>query len=263
MTSDFWKKQTPDTPLFEDLLWSRPENKAHAGKLLIIGGNLHGFAAPSQAYQAALKAGIGTTRIILPVALKKIAGTILEAGEYAPSTPSGSFGVKALDQFLIDTQWADGVLLAGDLGRNSETAMLLEKYTAKSGQVQLTITKDALDYFKDTPAALFDRPNTTLVMSFAQLQKLAATYGFTPAFTFEMGLVQLLEALHNLTEKIQAAIIVKHLQNILVAYKGQVSSTLLQEDTEIWRVETATKAATWYLQNPSKVFEALTTSIIH
>ena len=261
-TSDFWKKQNPDTPLFEELVWSRPENKAQAGKLLIIGGNLHGFAAPATAHNLAQKAGIGTGRVILPDALKKIAGSILENVEFAPSTPSGSFGVKALDQFLIDTQWADGVLLAGDLGRNSETAMLLEKYISKSGQMLLTITKDAVDYFKDTPALVLDRPNTTVVLSFAQLQKLASSYGFDTAFTFEMGLVQLVNALHALTEKIQAAIIVKHLQNILVALNGEVSSTFLKEDAEMWRVETAAKAATWQLQNPNKVFEALTTSIV-
>jgi len=259
---DFWVKQPGDKPLFEELMWSRPENRAQAGKLLIIGGNLHGFAAPATAHQVAQKAGIGTSRVILPDALKKIAGSILESVEFAPSTPSGSFSVKALDQFLTDTQWSDGVLLAGDLGRNSETAMLLEKYVAKSGHMLLTVTKDAVDYFKDTPKLLLDRPYTTVVLSFAQLQKLASSYGFVQAFTFEMGLVQLVQALHDLSENTAAAVIVKHLENIFVAYKGQVSSTKLAPDTDIWRVETAAKAATWYLQSPSKVFEALTTAIV-
>ena len=42
---DYWHKQTAENPLYEDVLWARPENKHGAGKLLVVGGNLHGFAA--------------------------------------------------------------------------------------------------------------------------------------------------------------------------------------------------------------------------
>ena len=44
MNHDYWHKQTSSKPLFPELIWSRPENRQLAGKLLIIGGNLHGFA---------------------------------------------------------------------------------------------------------------------------------------------------------------------------------------------------------------------------
>ena len=90
MITPYWHKQF-DSPLFSDLLWSRPENKQFAGKLLIIGGNLHGFAAPASAYEQSQRAGIGVARVILPDALQKTIGRIFEAGEFAPSTPSGSF----------------------------------------------------------------------------------------------------------------------------------------------------------------------------
>src|SRR3990167_5419572 len=138
MADTYWLKQAKDKPLFEDLLWSRPENKRLAGKLLIVGGNLHGFAAPGTAYGASLKAGIGTCRIIMPDSLKKIViphfshfhGSTLQM-EFAPSTISGSFSKEALAQILDSAQWADGVLLAGDFGRNSETAILLEKLLNK------------------------------------------------------------------------------------------------------------------------------------
>jgi hypothetical protein len=261
MDRTYWHRQTTDKPLFPDLLWSRPENKRLAGKLLIVGGNLHGFAAPATAYNEAAKAGIGTTRVVLPVSLQKTVGKILVAGEYAPSTPSGSFARPALGEFLAMAGWADGVLLAGDFGRNSETAILLEQFINKySGQ--LVLTKDAVDYFAKTPDGLLERPETTLVLSFSQLQQLATSAHFTTPFTFDMDFLRLIDALHEFTTKHPVAIVTKHLQNIFVASGGQVSSTKLENDIDIWRVTTAAHAAVWWLQNPSNTFEAVSTSII-
>src|SRR3982750_3265194 len=100
MERTYWHKQTPEKPLFPDLLWSRPENRAHAGKLLIMGGNAHGFAAPAEAYAESEQAGIGAARVLLPDSLQKTVGRTFAAGEYAPSTPSGSFSQKALAELL-------------------------------------------------------------------------------------------------------------------------------------------------------------------
>jgi ADP-dependent NAD(P)H-hydrate dehydratase / NAD(P)H-hydrate epimerase len=259
MDREYWHRQASDKPLFPDLLWSRPENKHHAGKLLIIGGNLHGFAAPAEAYQESLQHGIGTARVVLPDALQKTVGKVFEAGEYAPSTPSGSFSQKALDELLSLSYWSDGVLVAGDLGRNSETAILLEKFAEKYFG-QLTITRDAADYFTSTPEIVLQRPDTLFVISLAQLQKLALTASFTQAFTFNMDLLRLIETLHNFTEAYQLSVIVKHLDNVFVAHHGQVSSTKLEQEEEIWRLTAASRAAVWWLQTPNQSFEALTMS---
>lgn len=256
----YWRKQTEDKPLFPALLWSRPENRQLAGKLLILGGNLYGFAAPAEAYQVARATGVGVTRVLLPDALQKTVGRAFEAGEFALATPSGSFAQQALAETLALSIWADGVLLAGDLGRNSETAIFLEKFAEKY-HGQLTITKDAVDYFTSAPDKLLARPGTTLVLSLAQLQKLAVSAGFTPAFTFGMDLLHLVAALHLFTERYATNIVVKHLANMFVAVDGQVSTTKLAKDQEIWRVPTAASAAVWWLQNPSKPFEALTTAV--
>jgi hypothetical protein len=261
MQRDYWHKQTAEQPLYPDLLWSRPENKLHAGKLLVVGGNAHGFAAAGEAYGEAAKAGIGTARVLLPDSLQKIVGRVFEAGEYAPSTPSGSFSQRALAELLAMSQWADAVLLAGDLGRNSETAILLEQFIGKYVG-QLALTKDAADYFTKTPEGLLNRENTLLVLSFAQLQKIAANVRFPKAFTFEMDFLHLVEALHEFTQQHRANLIVQHLQTVFVAAGGQVSTTKLAEDIEIWRVQTAARAAVWWLQNPAKPFEAISTAIV-
>lgn len=260
MDHTYWHKQTPQAPLYPDLLWSRPENKRQAGKLLIVGGNAQGFAAAGEAYAEAAKAGVGTARVLLPDSLQKTVGKVLEAGEYAPSTPSGSFSGRALAEMLAMAGWSDGVLVAGDLGRNSETAILIEKFIDKYDG-QLTLTKDAVDYCVNAPAALLARENTLLVLSFAQLQKLAVKARFIQALTFEMDFLRLVDALHEFTLKYKVNIIVKHLETMFVAAGGQISTTKLTEDTEIWRVKTAAHAAVWWLQNPAHAFEALTTSL--
>ncbi len=264
MTHNYWHKQGSD-PLFPDLVWSRPENKQHAGKLLIVGGHAHGFNAPVEAFNRAEQAGVGVARVMLPDHLRsqlvKAQGAVLGT-EFAPSTPSGSFASESLAELLAAAEWSDGVLLAGDFGRNSETAIVLEKFVTKySGN--LVLTQDAVDYFTANPSPVLDRPETCLVLTMAQLQKLAVHAKFTSAFTFGMDLLNLVDALHTLSTQHAASFILKHLDSIFVAVNGQVSTTKTTDSLEdAWRVSTAACASVWLLQNPSKPLEALTTSII-
>jgi hypothetical protein len=260
MHPDYLHKQQAEKPLFPDMLWSRPENRLHAGKLLIIGGNAQGFAAVAESYGAATKAGVGTARVIMPDAIQKIVGPVLPEGEFAPSTPSGSFSQKALAEALSMAGWADAVLVAGDVGRNSETAILLEKFATKY-RGQLTLTKDAADYFTNIPLAIRERPDTCLVISFAQLQRLAVKLSFPLAFTFDMGIIRLTEALHQFTVQFPLMIVMKQLENIFVASGGQVSTTRLTDEKAIWRVSTAAYTSVWWLQNPTKSFEACTMAV--
>jgi hypothetical protein len=261
MIPEFWHRQTNETPLYPDMQWSRPENKLYAGKLLVVGGNLYGFAAAASAYAEAEKAGAGTVRALLPDALRKTVGKVFVAGEFAPSTPSGSFGRRSLAELLAFSSWADGVLLAGDFGRNSETAIVLETFAQKYAG-QLTIAKDAADYFASEPKNALNRPHTLLVVSMAQLQKIGVQARFPQAFTYGMDLVRLVETLHDFTLEHQAHIIVKHLDTIVVAVGGEVSTTRLKVDRAIWRVTAASHASVWWMQNPSKPFEALTTAML-
>ncbi len=258
---DYWLKQATNKPLFPNLLWSRPENKKHAGKLAVVGGNAHGFAAAGDAYAAANKAGVGACRVLLPDSLSKSVGRVFEAGEYGPSTPSGSFGRQSLSELISLAEWADAVLLAGDFGRNSETAILLEQVVQKYKGL-LAITLDGLDYFTKLGMESLNSPKVLIVASFGQLQKIATTSHFETALTFEMDFIRLIEALHKLSQKYKTLFITKHLDTVFVAVNGQVSTTKLATDQEVWRVKTAASATTWWLQNPHNSFEALTTSLI-
>jgi 2',3'-cyclic-nucleotide 2'-phosphodiesterase (5'-nucleotidase family) len=260
MDATYWHKQADNRPLFPDLIWNRPENRMYAGKLLIVGGNLHDFKAPADAYGEALKAGIGTVRVLLPDALSKIVGRFFPEAEFAPSTPSGSFATQSLAELIDTAEWADGVLIAGDMGRNSETAVLLEKFVEKyTGQ--LTLARDSTDYFIKSPQNLLQRPDTTLVVSLAQLRQLSTSAQFVVPVTSNMGLLQLVEVLHDLTSKHSVNIVVQHVENIFVAVNGQVSTTKLEPQQPTKRMSIAAHTSTWWLQNPDKAFQALTTGV--
>jgi NAD(P)H-hydrate repair Nnr-like enzyme with NAD(P)H-hydrate dehydratase domain len=261
MQNEYWHKQTPEHPLFPNMLWSQPENKNQAGKLGIIGGNVQGFAAAAEAYAAALDAGVGSVRVLLPDSLQKTVGKFFAVGEYAPSTPSGSFSQQSLVDFYEMAEWADAIIIAGDLARNSETAIVLEKFLGTYNG-QLSLTKDAVDYFTSAPKSLLSRTSTLLVLSFAQLQKLAVSTRSPKAFTFEMDLLRLIDTIHEFATQHNLNIIVKHLDTIVIASDGQVSTTKMPSDIKKWRVSTAAQASVWWLQNPTKSFQALSTAII-
>ena len=257
VSPDYWLRQMPGKPLFPDLVWSRPENRLHAGKLLVVGGNAHGFAAPAEAYAESTKAGIGTARVLLPDATKRLVGGAAEYVDYAPSTPSGSFSQKALGELCELVQWSDGILIAGDLGRNAETAIWLESFLAR-GESPTTLTKDSVDYVSASPHMVLERPNTTLVLSLSQLQRLSIAGKMPQAVRFQMNLLQLVDWLHDFTAAHAPYMVIQHLEHLFVAVDGQVSTTKLAADLPIWRVKAAAHSAVWWLQNLTRPFEALT-----
>jgi ADP-dependent NAD(P)H-hydrate dehydratase / NAD(P)H-hydrate epimerase len=259
MESTNWLKQSLESPLYPGLLWSRPENRRHAGKLLVIGGNSHAISAPGLAYSAAEKAGIGTCRVLLPVSTKKLVGKIFPEAEFAASTPSGSLAREALAQLLESADWADSVLLAGDFGRNSETAILLEEFAMKY-KGQLIISQDGIDYFLTNNSFLLDRENTLSVINFGKLQKLAQKNRPVPPIKFAMDLRQLVETMQLWTQEHKVSFLTNHYEKFLVSADGKVSTTPMPDDSN-WQLELSAYAATWWLQQPQKPFDAITTSV--
>lgn len=261
MNQVYWHKQT-EQPLFPDLLWARPETKQAAGKLLIVGGNAHSFATPATAYTAANSAGIGSTRVLLPDTLHKTLRNVFPEAEYAPSTPSGSFARRSLAELLAASAWAEGVLLAGDIGKNSETTATLESFITKY-QGLLTVVADAADAVIQQHTAVLGRKATLLVLPLPQLQALTVQLRSPYAFTMSMSLTNYVEHLHQLTtDHPSLFVMTPHATTWLVAVHGEVSSTPTHPGESSGVIETAAIAATWWLQNPTEPFAALTTSLL-
>jgi NAD(P)H-hydrate repair Nnr-like enzyme with NAD(P)H-hydrate dehydratase domain len=257
----YWHKQTTEKPLYPDIEWSRPEQRSLRGNLGIIGGNKLGFAGVAESYSTALGTGAGDVRVLLPDVLRKTIPPVITDTIFGATNPSGSLAKDARNEMLALRQWANGVLLAGDAGRNSETAILYEDFLADY-RGQLTITRDAVDLIKNSPQALAERPNTLLVVSFAQLQKLFQSVYYPKILTFSMQLTSLVEALHKFTITYPVTIAVLHKDYLLVAHSGEVSSTEWQNPMAIWRGTVATKAAVYWLWNPAKPLEAVTASFM-
>lgn len=260
MDYSYWKKQTLDTPLFPDIEWSKPEQRAQAGKLGIIGGNKLGFAGVAEAYGVALNAGVGQARVLLPDVLRKTIPATMTDVMFAPTNPSGSLAQDAQAEMATLSAWADEILLIGDAGRSSETAILYERLV-QSYKGPLVVTRDAVDLVKNSAQLLVDRPNTLLVVSFAQLQKLFQAVYYPKVLTFSMQLTNLVEALHKFTITYPTTIAVLHRDTLIVANNGDVATTPWDSPMLIWRGTVATKAAAYWLWSPAKPLEATITSL--
>lgn len=254
----YWQKQSSTKPLFPDIEWNKPEQRAHAGKLAIIGGNKLGFVAVRDAYEVATDLGAGQIRAILPDVLKRTVPASVADAVFLPSNPSGGFSRQALPDFGAACAWADLCLLIGDAGRNSETAMAFESLLEGNGHIM--ITRDAVDLMLPAMARVVDRSDTTLVVSFAQLQKVLQSVYYPRIISFSMQLLQLVEALHKFTITYPVTIVTFHHSQLIVASAGTVVTQEFDQPMAIWRGITAARGATYLLWNQHKPLEAIATS---
>lgn len=261
MDHPYWQQQTPDKPLFPDIEWSKPEQRSARGRLGIVGGNKLGFAGVAESYSTALATGAGEVRALLPDALRKTIPTSMTDVIFGASNPSGSLARDAAPELHAIASWASCILLAGDAGRNSETAITYSDFV-RLYTGPLVITRDAVDLIRNDSEALIERPQTVLVISFAQLQKLFQSVYYPVVLTFSMQLMHLVEAVHKFTVTYPVTIAVLHRDTLVVAHDGQVTTTKWDSPMAIWRGQTAARAASYLLWTPDQPLEAVTTSLL-
>lgn len=260
MDLTYWRRQEPGKPLFPDLEWAKPERRDQAGKLLVVGGNKLGFAALADGYQTALQTGVGQAKVLLPDCLRKSVPPTITDVIFAACTPSGGLSKDALAELRASSEWSDGVLLIGDAGRNAETALAYEEFiTSYTGP--LTVSRDAIDLVKNGPDLLVSRPDTLVIASFAQVQKLFAGVYYPKVLTFSIQLMQLVEALHKFTITYPCSIVTLHKDTLIVASGGQVVTQVWQEPMAIWRGSVATRAACYWLWHRENALESTVASI--
>jgi len=257
----YWCKQTIEKPLFPEIAWAKPEQRTQAGRLGIIGGNKLGFISVAESYETTLKVGAGEVKVLLPNALKKSMPSTMINIIYGSSNPSGSLARDSITEMKALGAWSTGVLMIGDAGRNSETAILYEDFI-REYHGPLTITRDAIDLIKNSSQTIVERPNTLLIVSFAQLQKLFQAVYYPKVLTFSMQLTNLVEALHKFTITYPTNIVVFHRDIMLVASDGEITSTPWTDQMKIWRGKTASVAAVYWLWNPAKIIESITASLV-
>lgn len=260
MEPTFWYKQGNE-PLFPDLEWNKPERRDHAGNICIIGGNVHNLGAPAKAYEVIKQSGPSAVNLVLPDKTKRLVGNALPDVLFLPSTASGEFAREGEGELLDQLAWADTVLLPGDTGRNSETTVLLAD-CLRTYNSRCVLTRDTFDSLISETDLLLNRERTTLILSFAQLQKLIKNHGSEQAIVFSIDLVKLVSFLKEFSSESAADIVTLHQNQLIVASGGKISTTKLRSDEpKHWRTELASLAAcyqTWY---PNQPFEALTEAV--
>jgi len=257
---DFWQRQENNKPLFEEIIWSKPENKRLRKKIVLVGGNSHAFMDVAASYQQVIDAGIGSCRVVLPDMLEKTVGKSLDDVVYLPSSQSGGFSSNGVATMHEYSQWGDGVFFPGELGQGSETTLFAERFVDQT-KIPLILSGDSLEIFYNNPEAAFNKENTLLVLELKQLQKTVPKLNIMLPITHSMGLVQLVEVLHRLTEDRESMLVTNHEGNTVVAMYGEVTTTHAEPSTN-WQLETASKAAVYFLQHPEKPFQAVTTSLL-
>ena len=261
MDSSYWRKQSPDKPLFPDIQWNKPERRDQAGRLGIIGGNKLGFAAVAEAYETALATGVGEVRVLLPDALRsKIPPKMVDV-LFAPTNPSGSLASEGLKDIKSLSEWANGMLFIGDGGKNSQTAIVYEEIITHS-EKPVILTRDAIDLVQNSFLVILDNPNVTFVASFAQVQRLFRSVYYPKILTFSMQLRQFIDVLHKFTITYPVTIAVLHSEQMIIARGGEVITQPWQNAMRIWRGDTATRAASYLLWTPENPLGAVATSLI-
>ena len=249
MDMKFWQKQEPGKPLFPDVEWNKPERRDQAGKLGIIGGNKLGFLAVAESYQEALKAGVGEARVLLPDALKKNVPANMTDVLFAPTNQSGSLANEAITETLALERWADALLLCGDAGRNSQTAIVYEELIKKS-EIPVVLTRDAIDLVQNSFQEIL-----------AQVQKIFRAIYYPKMITFSIQLSQLVEALHKFTITYPVTICVFHADNLIIAHSGEVVTQKWDAPMAIWRGTVGARAASYLIWSPKAPLAAISTAI--
>lgn len=256
----YWQKQAK--PLYSDLTWNIPERKT--GRVSIIGGNAQGFSSVIRLSEfMAQNFPFSTLTTILPDVLRgKL--PVLPHLEFAPSTASGSFARSALLQTAFAT--SDAVLLAGDLSRNSETAIALSGMIDPQATTPLVLARDSVDLLAPEATNWLIRPQTFIIASMLQLQKLFRSIYYPRMILLSQPLLPVLETLHKFTLSYPVTILSFHQDNIIVASHGQVSTTHLV-DTEyspigLWNGQLAARILALNLYNPNQEFAATTAAVL-
>ena len=258
----YWHKQSK--PLFDNLIWNIPEQKT--GHVAVIGGNSQNFSTVVRISEFINQNfPIKTLTTVLPDALR---GKLppLPNLDFLPSTESGSLAKSR--QLELAFSNPNAPLVIGDLSRNSATAVALSDAITKSASEPnlLVLARDSVDLLSPESSSWLNRPNTTIIASMAQLQKLFRAVYYPRMILLSQPLVPTIETLHKFTLTYPVTLLTFHQDNIIVAQSGEVSTTHLVDTgyspISLWSGQLAARITALGLYNPKQSFAATTAAIL-
>lgn len=262
---EYWQKQGK-TPLFPEVDSWPPEQKRFAGKLLLIGGNKGSFFAVANAMQMAVKRGVGEVRVVMPKSLK---GKVPSMPEiiFAEAEASGAFGKSALSEILLQTAWADAVVVVGELGRNAETSVMMAEFL-KICDKPIYLMRDAVDAAAaDVMNWSLNETPVTLLATVPQLQKLLRIMYYPKMITLSMPTNQLVETLHKFTLSFAMTVMTFHNEQIIMAQNSEVITASMHDTgftpINLWDGKAVVDTAILQLWNPAQdTLKCMATSVV-
>lgn len=260
---DIKKQELEKSELFDEIEWEKPINRSQAGNVLIVGGSPHGFAVVGNSFEYCEAAGAGRVKIVMPISTKHAVEEFTKEAVFLPATVSGSFSKKGLSELKALSLDAWVTLMAGDFGRNSETALLVEGFLmSSSGKV--VISKDAMDFASTSyPGPVLKRDETVLVASLSQLQRLLRNAGHSEAIEFSMSMDRICKLLRDVSVSNGAKIVTAHHGYVIVIVGENVSITKMPFDEGLWQTRVAAYVSVYWMQHESKPFKAITSAVYH
>lgn len=246
-----------EKPLFPDLLWSRPTLRSRGGRLLIVGGHKHEFSLVQDIYQVAEAAGIGEAQAALPDTLQRLVGGG-EFGHFLPATASGSLGKAALGELLHITNDYDSVIIGANLTNNSETGIMIESLISQSEQ-PVVITEETINTLKFNPELITGNPKALVVTTMNGLFALANHHHMPLVIKPNSGLMGKMEIIQQLVSISECNYLIFD-HEVIVAAEGEMSVTQLPIGLSDQPGVMIGLASTFWLQQRSRPFEALTTA---
>lgn len=231
--------------------------RQRAGRLLLIGGHKGEFSLLQAIYQSAEATGIGECVAAMPDSLRR---TIGESGfgRFVPASASGSLGKAALAELLELATDADALIIGANLTNNAETAVVIESLITKLEQ-PVVITEEAIDILQFHPELITGNPRALVVATMPALFALAGHHHMPIAIKPHGGVVGKIEILQQLAAISRCCYVVFD-SEILVHASSNTSLTDLKQPLSTLPGAVIGAAATFWVQNLSKPYEALTTA---
>ena len=214
---------------FPEIDWQRPEQKSLAGKIAVIGGNENSFAPIIKFASIAKGAGIDQVKAILPTALSaKINPAVKAEGlVFVGDKKAQGFEASAIASVKQELVGLDYAVWAGEMGRSQGAKEFLRDMISDSGREAL-LTRDAVDLALEGAEKWLEQDDMLLILSLAQLKKLAQAIYYPKMLNLTMPLNQIVEFLHKFTLSYPVKIILLAAGQLNVAQNGDVRSVNLE-----------------------------------
>lgn len=243
-----------DKVLYGDILWSRPVRRT--GRILLVGGHRDGFAELQKLYQGFEKAQVAECQLALPDKLSKLVGN-LEGVNLLASTPSGSIARDALSELVYLSNESDLVSLGPDLSNNSETILTAQRLIAQT-RASILIPPQSTEQLLSEAGQWKNKDNLLLFVNQKQLYKLAIKLSANVTIPLQASNDSTAQISLAISKEYAPSIVVLTADSAIVTVNGKASINKTKtNDTG----NLVGLLSTFWLQNPSKRYEALTSAV--